>query len=90
MAIVLRVSLSSGDIRTEAVAADVLERYVGGRGVGTKLLLDHGDPALDAYDPKNPLIFATGPLTGTFAPTQASRSVRSIGVEKDCSLSCLM
>ncbi|HYR96574.1 MAG TPA: aldehyde ferredoxin oxidoreductase family protein [Candidatus Binatus sp.] len=69
MAIVLRVNLSTGSVRTEAVPADVVERYVGGRGVGTKLLLDHGDPTVDAYDPRNPLIFATGPVTGTFAPT---------------------
>jgi aldehyde:ferredoxin oxidoreductase len=69
MAIVLRVNLSTGSIRKESIAPDVVERYVGGRGVGTKLLLDHGDPAADAYDPKNPLVFATGPLTGTFAPT---------------------
>jgi aldehyde:ferredoxin oxidoreductase len=69
MAIVLRVNLSTGGIRTEPVPTDVVERYVGGRGVGTKLLLDHGDPTVDAYDPRNPLIFATGPVTGTFAPT---------------------
>jgi aldehyde:ferredoxin oxidoreductase len=69
MAIVLRVNLSTGDIRTEPVPADVVERYVGGRGVGTKLLLDHSDPTVDAYDPRNPLVFATGPVTGTFAPT---------------------
>src|SRR5262245_52855600 len=70
MATVLRVNLSDGGIRKEQVAADVVERYVGGRGVGTKLLADHiGDPAVDALDPQNPLVFATGPLTGTFAPT---------------------
>jgi len=69
MPTVLRVNLSTGSVRNEAVAEDVVERYVGGRGVGTKLLLDAADPAIDAYDPRNPLIFATGPLTGTFAPT---------------------
>jgi len=69
MAVVLRVNLSTGGIRTEPVAPDVVERYVGGRGVGTKLLLDTMDPTVDAYDARNPLIFATGPLTGTFAPT---------------------
>ena len=69
MAIVLRVNLSTGSVKKEPVAADVVERYVGGRGVGTKLLFDNSDPSLDAYDPRNPLVFATGPLTGTFAPT---------------------
>jgi aldehyde:ferredoxin oxidoreductase len=70
MAVLLRVNLSTGSTTKEEVAPDVVERYVGGRGVGTKLLLDAiGDPAVDAYDPRNPLVFATGPLTGTFAPT---------------------
>src|SRR5712692_487019 len=69
MPTVLRVDLSSGSVRRESVAADVVTRYVGGRGIGTKLLLDNSDPAWDAYDPRTPLIFATGPVTGTFAPT---------------------
>jgi len=50
MAVVLRVNLSTGGIRREAVAPDVVERYAGGRGVGTKLLLDSADPAVDAID----------------------------------------
>src|SRR5262249_6314588 len=58
-----------GGVKKEVVAGDVVARYVGGRGVGTKLLLDNSDPAWDAYDPRTPLIFATGPVTGTFAPT---------------------
>src|SRR5262249_61486877 len=31
--------------------------------------MDNMDPKVDALDPRNPLIFATGPVTGTFAPT---------------------
>jgi aldehyde:ferredoxin oxidoreductase len=69
MPIVLRVDLSTGGVKREQIPSDVVERYLGGRGIGTKLLLDNSDPALDAYDPRNPLIFATGPVTGTFAPT---------------------
>jgi aldehyde:ferredoxin oxidoreductase len=69
MAIVLRVDLSTGDVRKDRLGAELVERYVGGRGVGTKLLLDGADPRWDAYDPRTPLIFATGPVTGTFAPT---------------------
>ncbi len=70
MATVLRVNLGNGSIRKEAVAEEVTRAFVGGRGVGTKLLFDAiGDPTIDALDPRNPLIFATGPLTGTYAPT---------------------
>ena len=68
-ATLLRVNLSTGKISTEPIADALLRRFVGGRGVGTKLLVDHMDPRVDPLDAANPLIFATGPLTGTFAPT---------------------
>jgi aldehyde:ferredoxin oxidoreductase len=68
-ATVLRVNLSTGQIRKEAVPEQIIRNFVGGRGVGTKLVMDNIDPKIDAFDPRNPLIFATGPVTGTYAPT---------------------
>lgn len=68
-ATLLRVNLGTGQIRKEAVPEPILRDFVGGRGVGSKLLMDNMDPKIDAFDPRNPLIFATGPITGTYAPT---------------------
>jgi aldehyde:ferredoxin oxidoreductase len=69
-ATVLRVNLTTGKISKEPVPTNIQELFIGGRGVGSKLLVDNiKDPTIDAYDPGNPLIFATGPLTGTYAPT---------------------
>ncbi|MGH7962671.1 MAG: aldehyde ferredoxin oxidoreductase family protein [Candidatus Binatia bacterium] len=68
-ATVLRVNLSTGQIRKEAVSEETIRNFIGGRGVGSKLLMDNMDPKVDAFDPSNPLIFATGPVTGTYAPT---------------------
>ena len=68
-ATLLRVNLSTGKITKEPIADAVTRQFVGGRGVATKLLADGMDPRVDALDPANPLIFATGPLTGTYAPT---------------------
>jgi aldehyde:ferredoxin oxidoreductase len=68
-ATLLRVNLSTGKISTQPIADALIRQFVGGRGVATKLLADNLDPRVDAFDPANPLIFATGPLTGTFAPT---------------------
>ena len=68
-ATVLRVNLSTGQTRTEAVPEQMIKDFIGGRGVGSKLLMDNMDPKIDALDPRNPLIFATGPVTGTYAPT---------------------
>jgi len=68
-ATVLRVNLSTGQIRKEAVPEQIIRNFIGGRGVGTKLVMDNIDPKIDAFDPRNPLIFATGPVTGTYGPT---------------------
>ena len=68
-ATLLRVNLSTKKVKKEAVPEQILRDYVGGRGVATKLLMDTMDPGADALSPANPLIFATGPATGTYAPT---------------------
>jgi len=68
-AMLLRVNLSTKTVKKEAVPERILRDYVGGRGVATKLLMDNTDPGADALAPANPLIFATGPVTGTYAPT---------------------
>jgi aldehyde:ferredoxin oxidoreductase len=68
-ATLLRVNLSNGKISEEPIAETLVRQFIGGRGVATKLLADSGAARVDPFDPANPLIFATGPLTGTFAPT---------------------
>ena len=65
----LRVNLSNGKITTDSIPDALTRQFIGGRGLATKLLADNMDPRIDALDPANPLLFATGPLTGTFAPT---------------------
>ncbi|MEW6263952.1 MAG: aldehyde ferredoxin oxidoreductase family protein [Thermodesulfobacteriota bacterium] len=65
---VLRVDLSQSLITIEELDRPSAEKFIGGRGLGVKYLYDEIDPAIDALSPKNKLIFATGPLTGTGAP----------------------
>lgn len=45
--------------------------YIGGRGFGIFTMLAELDPNCDPLGPENILIMATGPLTGTRAPTGA-------------------
>ena len=67
---ILRVNLSNGEIKKEPLNMDHARAYIGGRGLGTKILYDEIDPGkVDALGPENKLIMATGPLTGTSAPT---------------------
>ncbi|MGA2109865.1 MAG: aldehyde ferredoxin oxidoreductase family protein [Syntrophorhabdales bacterium] len=73
---ILRIDLSAGTWRTEALSAGLMRDYVGGRGMCTRILFDEIDPTIDALGPENKLIFATGPLTGSGAPA-ASRFIVS-------------
>ncbi len=64
------VDLSTGECGYRDLDVDTLGSYLGGRGLGMKLLAESA-PA-DPLSPDNPLIFCTGPLTGTSLPA-ASR-----------------
>lgn len=65
---VLRIDLSSQSIDEEPLDQDLRERFLGGRGVGAKILYDSLSPGTDPLTPDNVIILATGPLTGTSAP----------------------
>ncbi|MFW6312922.1 MAG: aldehyde ferredoxin oxidoreductase family protein [Spirochaetota bacterium] len=69
MGTMLRVNLSTGSITTEDTPMDLARQYIGGRGLGSRMLINEIDPKIDAFDEKNKLIFFTGPLTNTSAPT---------------------
>ena len=66
---VLRVDLSTKSVREEDIKEDVARDFIGARGYGVKIMYDEVDPAVEPLGPENKLIFATGPLTLTPAPT---------------------
>ncbi len=71
-----RVDLSSETVTFEDVGKELLKDYIGGRGLGARLLIDEIDPKNDPLA-DNVLIFTTGPLTGTTVPTSGRFSVSS-------------
>ncbi|MBI1885887.1 MAG: aldehyde ferredoxin oxidoreductase family protein [Chloroflexi bacterium] len=66
---VLRINLSEGKVTKEPLNLEWAREFIGGRGLGTRYLYEEIDPACDPLGPENKVIFATGPLTGTYAPT---------------------
>jgi aldehyde:ferredoxin oxidoreductase len=64
---ILKVDLTTGKITTEPTEPYV-DLFLGGRGLGVRLICEHYQPGTDAFDPSNPLIFNTGPLSGTALP----------------------
>ena len=86
---ILRVDLSNGNCFVEDMNTDLAEGFIGGRGMGVKILFDEIDPNIDPLGPENKLIFATGPLTGTGVPAGGrfivvSKSPLTGGIANPC------
>ena len=83
---ILHVDLTTGKTHVEPLNEEYAKKYIGGIGLGIRLLLDHSKPGVDPFSPKNPLILATGPISGTMWPTGGnghafvSKSPQSFGV----------
>jgi aldehyde:ferredoxin oxidoreductase len=69
----LRIDLTTGTHRIEAIQDATVRRYLLGSGLAAKIYHEEADTSLDPLDPASPLFAFNGVLTGTFAPT-ASRS----------------
>jgi len=76
---ILRVNLTSGEIRVEDLKEDWAKKFIGGRGYGTKIIYDEVDPTIDPLSEKNKVIIATGPLGGTLAPSSGRTMVITKG-----------
>ena len=62
---ILRINLEKKSFREEAVSDAIYETYLGGKGLGTYLLMKENPPGVDPLSPSNKLIFCTGPITDT-------------------------
>ena len=63
-----KIDLTKKKVRKEALQHSLVKSYIGGVGLSAKLLYDTLDPTINPLNPRNMLVFATGPLTGTIAP----------------------
>jgi aldehyde:ferredoxin oxidoreductase len=59
----IRVDLTNSDVQVVEDNPDVMKNYLGARGLGIKYMMDEIDPKIDAFEPQNRFIIATGPLT---------------------------
>lgn len=65
---VLRVDLTEGKITKQTLASEIVHEYIGGIGIGVRIVYDEVPPGVDALDPENRLVFSVSPLTGTAVP----------------------
>jgi aldehyde:ferredoxin oxidoreductase len=75
--VLLKVDLSSGTVEKAVIDPDHLAKFVGGRGLGVKLLWDQlrSKPGADPLGPDNPLLFMPGPFCGFPAPSSSRTCV---------------
>jgi len=84
---IIRVDLTSLTCTVEALEESLIRDYLGGRGIGVKLLSDEVDPKTDPLGPGNKLIIATGPLTGSGVSSCCRYSVVTKSPLNNCSTS---
>ncbi|MDI7276203.1 MAG: aldehyde ferredoxin oxidoreductase family protein [Anaerolineae bacterium] len=65
---ILRVNLSSGEVRREPLPQQIANDYLGGRGVGAYLLYREVPGGADPLGPENRLYVSAGPLSGLLVP----------------------
>src|ERR1700719_3568271 len=73
----LRIDVSAGTAERVPLDDEVLRQFIGGSGLGVKLLQDEGAALLDPLAPEAPLVFAFSPLVGSPLTTSAKFAVVS-------------
>lgn len=72
---VLDINLSTGAITSSPLDMGIARLYLGGRGLGARMLWDEVGPGVDPLSPENVLIFTNGPLTASGYQTSNRFSV---------------
>lgn len=62
---ILEIDLSSKTTKKYEIGENILRKYLGGLGLAAYLITERVDPQSSPYDACNPIVIATGPLTGT-------------------------
>ncbi len=63
--LLLKIDVTAQTFEREELPDDLLEKYLGGKGLATHLLLQRNPPGVEPLAPENHLIFTTGPVAAT-------------------------
>lgn len=66
---ILRINPKEKTVKKESLDLDLAKIFIGVRGLSTKIFMDEVDAKVDALDPENKIIIATGSLSGTPSST---------------------
>lgn len=74
---ILRIDLTEKTMKEEALPSEIAREFIGGAGFGIKYLYDELDAGTDPLGPKNKLIIASGPFSGTTVPCASRMAITS-------------
>ncbi|MCP5097620.1 MAG: aldehyde ferredoxin oxidoreductase family protein, partial [Chloroflexi bacterium] len=66
---ILDINLTDGNVETLPLDKEMARLFLGGRGLGARLLWDLVGPEVKPLSPENALIFTTGPITASASQT---------------------
>ena len=73
---ILDINLTTGEIKNTQIPEEDIKRFIGGRGLGTKIVWDKlPDPGVDPLSPENALLFMPGPFSGLPIPSSSRTCV---------------
>lgn len=75
---ILRVDLARGRFEHEDFDEKTMKTFIGGSGIGTKIVWEETDKTTDPLSPENPLIVMAGPLTGTAVPGSSRITIAAL------------
>jgi len=65
---ILRVNLNNLTTEIQQLDEAIIKKYIGGSGIGAKFLHEETTKLIDPLSSESPIIFMTGPLTGSGVP----------------------
>jgi aldehyde:ferredoxin oxidoreductase len=71
----LSVNLTERSFQIEIIPEQIIDAYLGGRGLGAHLLYKTIGPGIDPLSPENPLIFSAGLVQGMSVPFSPKAAV---------------
>ncbi|NOX34892.1 MAG: aldehyde ferredoxin oxidoreductase family protein [Deltaproteobacteria bacterium] len=74
----LEVHLGTQSIEEKPLAEEFLKKYIGGATLGAALIYSRIKKGMDPLDPESPMVFATGPFTGSPIPMVSRYAVCGI------------
>ena len=66
---IIRVNLTEKSVSVVSLNENLWRKYIGGSGLGAKMLYDEVDPKVDPLGEDNKIYFFTGPFCGSAIPT---------------------